>query len=550
MAVTNLTPEQQVALASQPMIDYMQTPEYRNEVIADNNRIAMALNAQGEKGWEKGAVGLPVPELQQPVVNQLPTIITQAEPDPAPIARAIQAQPQQQLRTLTPCDLGMCDGLSYGTNGQLTVATSAPSGKMMMNSGHAGGRNLLGQLLLAGELERLQATPETIEKNNMRTEIGDLNNMRRTPEWQTNYNSLVAQGVDRLVAGAQADRLTGTQFGGQIDSITSRYADPINQQRVQAVTDQNVGRLASQGAFDQIGLGNGSVAGGYQVPAPESITLGADGNYQTTSTINGQQVQSAPTTPDRLLNTVQGLTSPNTTTSTVNVLTNASNVAQQQLQQAQNENAYNQFNAGLKVEQALNTLANNDQRNQIAQERLELQQQNALARGTTSGSGSTTRDVPLGTVPTVYSKPPSTKAPSKVEQEFNAAKTNALKQRGQEADGGYSQAILDTMQPRTRVGAQAFNDSIRINRADPTIWNSPESVATNLQKVELGILHAQRVKQFLEQTNFKQGDENRNRIAHQEMNNKLTELLQFKAELMKQYERYRSQSGAGIAVGR
>ena len=551
MATNQQSPLEQVLAASAPVLAYQQTPAYRDEVIADNQAIASMLGAQGEKGWEKGTFGLPVPDIQDPVPQQLPTIEVQATQPPAPLQQVLNPTPQGQPRTLTPCDLGMCEGLSYGTNGQYTVASSAPTGKFLMNSGHAGGRNLLGQMLLAGDLDKRGATVEQIEKNNMRTELADLNDMRRSPQWSEQYNSLVGQDIDPRVAAAQSDRLTGNLYGGQVGSIVSRYADPVNQARVQALGDQQVGRLTAMGAFGDIGAANPSIEGGYQASVPTSVTQDGDGNYVTTANVGGQEIQSAPISPDRLAGVITGSSTPNASSANTWSIANAQNASDRAVAQANNQNAYNQARLEQQGIQQQATIEGNVLRNQI----------NALNAVTKAQSGGTTTseggNALTNPVPKEYQSLGKADT-SKAGQAKQAADERLLSSFGLNPDGTYVQQALQGLRNNSSAlsGVTAYNEASRINPADGNIWASPQATAQAMQKLQLGIAHAQNMRKYFENSDFKgntgTGNVKNNRAAYDVFGANLDRMLQLQNNLRLRYDKMRQPnplSTAGINLG-
>ena len=551
MATNQQSPLEQVLAASAPVLAYQQTPAYRDEVIADNQAIASMLGAQGEKGWEKGTFGLPVPDIQDPVPQQLPTIEVQATQPTAPLQQVLNPTPQGQPRTLTPCDLGMCEGLSYGTNGQYTVASSAPTGKFLMNSGHAGGRNLLGQMLLAGDLDKRGATVEQIEKNNMRTELADLNDMRRSPQWSEQYNSLVGQGIDPRVAAAQSDRLTGNLYGGQVGSIVSRYADPVNQARVQALGDQQVGRLTAMGAFGDIGAANPSIEGGYQASVPTSVTQDGDGNYVTTANVGGQEIQSAPISPDRLAGVITGSSTPNASSANTWSIANAQNASDRAVAQANNQNAYNQARLEQQGIQQQATIEGNVLRNQI----------NALNAVTKAQSGGTTTaeggNALTNPVPKEYQSLGKADT-SKAGQAKQAADERLLSSFGLNPDGTYVQQALQGLGNNSSAlsGVTAYNEAARINPADGNLWSNPQATAQAMQKLQLGIAHAQKIRKYFENSDFKgnagTGNVKNNRAAYDAFGANLDRMLQLQNNLRLRYDKMRQPnplSTAGINLG-
>ena len=545
MATNQQSPLEQVLAAAAPALAY-QPDEYEQAEARYYAEQEEKMRGLG-KGKEAYIAPFP-PRPQEEPIQQLPTIEVQATPTPTPLQQVLNPTPQGQPRTLTPCDLGMCEGLSYGTNGQYTVAASAPTGKFLMNSGHAGGRNLLGQMLLAGELEKRGATVEQLEKNNMRTELADLNDMRRSPQWSEQYNSLVSQGLDPRVAAAQSDRLTGNLYGGQVGSIVSRYADPVNQARVQALGDQQVGRLTSMGAFDQIGAANPSIEGGYQATVPTSITQDDEGNYVTTSNVGGQEIQSAPISPDRLAGVITGSTTPNAGTANTWSIANAQNASDRAVAQANNQNAYNKARLEQQAIQQQGTIENNVLRNQI----------NALNAVTKAQNGGTTSSSKSGNalsnpVPKEYQslgKPDTSKAG----QAKTAANEKAITSFGLNPDGTYSQNALNGLKanPTASFGVNAYNDALRINPADGAIWSDPNQTTRALQQLHYGIQHAQQMRQHFEGKGFTGANKRNSRAAYDTFGQNLDRMLKLQNELRLRYEQQRQPnalSTAGINLG-
>lgn len=544
MATNQQSPLEQVLAAAAPALAY-QPDEYE---LAEAKYYAEQEAKMRGLGKGKEATIAPFPPRpQEEPIQQLPTIQLQATPEPAPLQQVLNRVPQNQPRTLTPCDLGMCEGLSYGTNGQYTVAASAPTGKFLMNSGHAGGRNLLGQMLLAGDLEKRGATVEQLEKNNMRTELADLNDMRRSPQWSEQYNSLVQQGLDPRVAAAQSDRLTGNLYGGQVGSIVSRYADPVNQARVQALGDQQVGRLTAMGAFDDIGAANPSIEGGYQAVVPSSITQDDEGNYVTTSNMGGREIQSAPISPDRLAGVITGSTTPNAGTANTWSIANAQAVSDRAVAQANNQNAYNKARLEQQGIQQQSQIENNVLRNQISA-------LGAVAKAQGGGTTSSKSDNALANpVPKDYqslSKPDTSKAG----QAKQVANERAITSFGLNPDGTYSQTAVDKLatNPNASFGVTAYNNALRINPADGSIWSDPTKTAQALLQLNYGIQHAQRMRQYFEQKGFTGANKRNSRAAYDTFGQNLDRMLKLQNELRLRYEQQRQPnalSTAGITLG-
>ena len=544
MAINQQSPLEQVLAAAAPALAY-QPDEYEQ---AEAKYYAEQEEKMRGLGKGKDAYIAPFPPRpQEEPIQQLPTIQVQATPEPTPLQQVLNPTPQGQPRTLTPCDLGMCEGLSYGTNGQYTVAASAPTGKFLMNSGHAGGRNLLGQMLLAGELEKRGATVEQLEKNNMRTELADLNDMRRSPQWSEQYNSLVQQGLDPRVAAAQSDRLTGNLYGGQIGSIVSRYADPVNQARVQALGDQQVGRLTSMGAFDQIGAANPSIEGGYQATVPTSITQDDEGNYVTTTNMGGREIQSAPISPDRLAGVITGSTTPNAGTANTWSIANAQAASDRAVAQANNQNAYNKAQLEQQGIQQQAQIENNVLRNQVSA----LTALNkAQGGGTTSSDSSNALANPVPKEYQSLAKPDTSKAG----QAKQVANERAITSFGLNPDGTYSQTAVDKLatNPNVSFGVTSYNNALRINPADGAIWSDPNQTARALQQLHYGIQHAQRMRQHFEQKGFTGANKRNSRAAYDTFGQNLDRMLKLQNELRLRYEKQRQPnplSTAGINLG-
>lgn len=539
MATNQQSPLEQVLAAAAPALAY-QPDEYEQAEAKYYAEQEEKMRGLG-KGKEAYIAPFP-PRPQEQPVQQLPTIEVQATPTPTPLQQVLNPTPQGQPRTLTPCDLGMCDGLSYSRNGldSNMVASSAPNGRFMVSNGN----NLLAQLAGAAYLEKRGATVEQLEKNNMRTELADLNDMRRTPQWSEQYNSLVGQGLDPRVAAAQSDRLTGNLFGGQVGSIVSRYADPVNQARVQALGDQQVGRLTALGAFDQIGAANPSIEGGYQATVPTSITQDDEGNYVTTSNVGGQEIQSAPISPDRLAGVITGSTAPNAGTANTWSIANAQAASDRAVAQANNQNAYNKARLEQQAIQQQGQIENNVLRNQINALNAVTKAQNS---GKTTAKGG---NVLAGTIPKEYQslgKPDTSKAG----QAKQVANERAITSFGLNPDGTYSQTAVDKLatNPNASFGVTAYNNALRINPADGAIWSDPTKTAQALQQLNYGIQHAQQMRQHFEKKGFTGAN---SRAAYDSFGQNLDRMLKLQNQLRENYEQLRKPnvlSTAGITLG-
>lgn len=538
MATNQQTPLEQVLAAAAPALAY-QPDEYELAEAKYYAEQEAKMNGLG-KGKEAYIAPFP-PRPQEEPIQQLPTIEVQATPTPTPLQQVLNPTPQNQPRTLTPCDLGMCDGLSYSRNGldSNIVASSAPNGRFMVSNGN----NLLAQLAGAAYLEKRGATVAQLETNNQRTELADLNDMRRTPQWAEQYNSLVDQGLDPRVAGAQADRLTGDLYGGQVGSIVSRYADPVNQARIQALGDQQVARLTSLGAFDQIGSANPSVAGGYQATVPTSISQTEDGNYVATSNLGGNEITSAPISGNRLAGVITGATSPNANTANTWSIANAQATADNAIANSANQQAYNQAQLEQRAIQQQAQMENNALRNQISA-------YNALSKEATASSGGSGKD-DGNPIPSDYRKA-NAKAPAPIVPDESIA---TIERYGLNPDGSYRSNALQAMSsnPRATLGAQAYNEAIRINPADGQIWTNPQDTMKALQQLQLGIEHARQLRTHFESTDFKGATNSTSiRTAYDAYGRNLDRMLQLQNNLRLRYEKQRAPQplgSAGIQLG-
>ena len=544
MATNQQSPLEQVLAAAAPALAY-QPDEYEQAEAKYYAEQEEKMRGLG-KGKEAYIAPFP-PRPQEEPIQQLPTIEVQATPSPTPLQQVLNPTPQEQPRTLTPCDLGMCEGLSYSRNGMDSnfVASSAPTGRFMVGNGN----NLLAQMAGAAYLEKRGATVEQLEKNNMRTELADLNDMRRSPQWSEQYNNLVGQGLDPRAAAAQADRLTGNLFGGQVGSIVSRYADPVNQARVQALTDERQGRLLSAGLLDRLSVGNASVDGGYQATAYGDLTPDDTGNYLGTLNVGGQQLESAPISPDRVAGSVAGVTSPNASTANTWSIANAQAASDRAVAQANNQNVYNKAQLEQRAIQQQSQIENNVLRNQISA-------LSAVAKAQGGGTTSSKSDNALVN-PVLAEYQSLTKGQksdnSKAGLTQKAKDEKALTAFGLNPDGTYSQAAIDNLanNPSATVGVAAYNNALRINPADISLSTDPNATARALQNLQAGIRHAQQVRQYFERNNFKAGKFDR--TAYDAYGRNLDRMLQLQSVLRNQYNKLRTpnvlDSTAGITLG-
>ena len=542
MATNQQSPLEQVLAAAAPALAY-QPDEYELAEAKYYAEQEAKMNGLG-KGKEAYIAPFP-PRPQEEPIQQLPTIQVQATPEPAPLQQVLNPTPQAQPRTLTPCDLGMCDGLSYSRNGldSNIVASSAPNGRFMVSNGN----NLLAQLAGAAYLENRGATVELLEKNNMRTELADLNDMRRSPQWSEQYNSLVQQGLDPRVAAAQSDRLTGNLYGGQVGSIVSRYADPVNQARVQALTDSDQARLLSVGLMDKLSLGDNSVEGGYQPIAAGDYTQDENGDYVGSLNYRGQQLETAPTSGDRLAASITGAVSPNASTANTWSIANAQNASDRAVAQANNQLAYNKAQLEQQGIQQQAQIENNVLRNQISALTAVAKAQNG---GTASSDSSNALANPVPKEYQSLAKPDT----SKEGQEKQVANEKAITSFGLNPDGTYSQNALNGLKanPTASFGVNTYNDALRINPADGQIWSDPNQTARALQQLHYGIQHAQQMRRHFEGKGFNGAGAKNSRAAYDTFGQNLDRMLKLQNELRLRYEQQRrpnALSTAGITLG-
>ena len=540
MATNQQSPLEQVLAAATPALAY-QPDEYE---LAEAKYYAEQEAKLRGLGKGKDAYIAPFPPRpQEEPIQQLPTIQLQATPEPAPLQQVLNPTPQGQPRTLTACDLGMCDGLSYSRNGldSNMVTSSAPNGRFMVSNGN----NLLAQLAGAAYLESRGATVELLEKNNMRTELADLNDMRRTPQWSEQYNSLVQQGLDPRVAAAQSDRLTGNLYGGQVGSIVSRYADPVNQARVQALTDSDQARLLSVGLMDKLSLGDNSVEGGYQPIAAGDYTQDENGDYVGSLNYRGQQLETAPTSGDRLAASITGAVSPNASTANTWSIANAQAASDRAVVQANNQNVYNKAWLEQHGIQQQSQIENNVLRNQIS----------ALSAAAKAQGGTTSKsdNALANPVPKEYQSlgKPGT---SKAGQAKQVANERAITSFGLNPDGTYAQTAVDKLatNPNASFGVTSYNNALRINPADGAIWSDPTKTAQALQQLHYGIQHAQRMRQHFEKKGFTGANSRNSRAAYDAFGKNLDRMFKLQNELRLRYEQQRQPnvlSTAGITLG-
>ena len=544
MATNQQSPLEQVLAAAAPALAY-QPDEYEQAEAKYYAEQEEKMRGLG-KGKEAYIAPFP-PRPQEEPIQQLPTIEVQATPTPTPLQQVLNPTPQGQPRTLTPCDLGMCDGLSYSRNGldSNMVASSAPNGRFMVSNGN----NLLAQLAGAAYLEKRGATVEQLEKNNMRTELADLNDMRRSPQWSEQYNSLVQQGLDPRVAAAQSDRLTGNLYGGQVGSIVSRYADPVNQARVQALTDSDQARLLSVGLSDKLSLGDNSVEGGYQPIAAGDYTQDENGDYVGSLNYRGQQLETAPTSGDRLAASITGAVSPNASTANTWSIANAQNASDRAVAQANNQNAYNQA----RLEQL-----GIQQQNQIEQNVLHNKINALTALNKAQNGGTTSSDSSNALVNPVLAEYQSLTKGQKPDNSKEGLAQKAKDERttisfGLNPDGTYPQSAVDKLatNPNGSFDVTAYNNALRINPADISLSTDPNATAQALQNLQAGIRHAQQVRQYFERNNFKAGKFDR--TAYDTYGRNLDRMLQLQSVLLNQYNKMRTpnvlNTTAGINLG-
>lgn len=472
-----------------------------------------------EKGMmEKGTSAVPSPAPLQQVLQ--PTAPAQQAAPQAPLQQVLQQPPQANARALSPCELGMCEGLSFSRNAndQNIVASSAPTGRFMVSNGN----NLLAQMAGAAYLESRGANVELLEKNNLRTELADLNDMRRRPEWETQYQSLIATGMHPTAAAAQSDRLVGTALGSQFSSIVSRYADPVNQARVQAATNQRVGQLEAAGLLGQIGAGNQSVVDGYTAFAPTSgFVPDGQGGYTTTFDVNGQQVTTDSISGGRIGNVLQGTVAPNAGTETTNALYNAALQSEAAMAAQNNKTAEGQYKANLDALKA---------------------QANALGLGSSGRASAAAEPAPIGT-PKAFETPPEPLSA----KEAQARADDAAASSGQlSVDGSLTPATINRLHPENQAEALEYNAAVQLNPANAMLWSTPAGtqnmLATLRTAIKLGERMAARYK-----ANPKP---NEAVMVLQRANDRnLTRFYQIQNEALKRYEAQRTAAAAGLKVG-
>ena len=472
-----------------------------------------------EKGMmEKGASAVPSPAPLQQVLQ--PTAPAQQAAPQAPLQQVLQQPPQANARALSPCELGMCEGLSFSRNAndQNIVASSAPTGRFMVSNGN----NLLAQMAGAAYLESRGANVELLEKNNLRTELADLNDMRRRPEWETQYQSLIATGMHPTAAAAQSDRLVGTALGSQFSSIVSRYADPVNQARVQAATNQRVGQLEAAGLLGHIGAGNQSVVNGYTAVAPTSgFVPDGQGGYTTTFNVNGQQVTTDSISGNRIGNVLQGAVAPNAGTETTNALYNAGLQSDAAMAAQNNKTAEGQYKANLDALKA---------------------QANALGLGSSGRASAAAEPAPIGT-PKAFETPPEPLSA----KEAQARADDAAASSGQlSVDGSLTPAVINQLSPENQAEAREYNAAVQLNPANAMLWSTPAGtqnmLATLRTAIKLGERMAARYKA--------NPNPNEAVMVLQRANDRnLTRFYQLQNEALKRYEAQRTAAAAGLKVG-
>lgn len=284
---------QNAILAAQPVLNY-QNDAYENaEEAYYAQQSALALAAG--KGKESEIAPFPA-RPEQPM------------PAPAPERQTISlgsivAPEQQPVRTLSPCEMGLCG--SYGgvnVGGTPVLAQNTDKGIVSMSGTQALGRNRLGQLLVAGRLASQGATVETLEKGNKAQELYNLEQMRRTPEWLERYEALLPHyNNDPRLAGAQADFVTGNAYGGEISSQVNRWLAPQTYDQLNKAEERNAVLAMANPEYANVLANRPVIEGGLN---PMAQITGYQANGDGTNTFNvlmgGQELsstQSADTTP-------------------------------------------------------------------------------------------------------------------------------------------------------------------------------------------------------------------------------------------------------------
>lgn len=547
---TNRDPIAAALAAADPALNYQ--PDQYDMDMAKYYAEQEALMAKGGKG---GEMFIPTfPQREQPVfMGDMPPIEVTAQDLSNEPNNAI-APPQQTLgevlqtpnpkTTLTPCDYGMCDGLTVGNvaGGTNYVASSAPTGQYVVGNAN----NPLAQMLTAGYLESRGATPEAVEKNNMRKELANLNNMRRTPEWNNQYQAMVASGMNIEAASAQADRVLGNQLGGDISSTVSRYADSQNQRRVQAAYDADAGRLMAAGLYNQLENANYSLPQGYQASGYGNLAQTESGNLVGKMNLNGQQFDGAEISPNRLMGSVAGAGATNASLGNTLALTNSMQAQENQAQTAANENAYREAQLGINVLTQQGNIANREMRNELQQQSLEQKlalQQAKLDQQAAGGGGS--RGGKAASAPT--------RQVDKDALKKSMADFEKVKQAMPEVydpDGGFSKKHIDAAPAHAKRDIEAYNRILRLDTANSALANDPEVMLSTINDAQMSINYINGLRNYITRTGF-QGTNAR--AQYEEYGRSLNFALNVDRMMREKYDSYRSsvnpKSSLGIKTG-
>lgn len=291
-----LTQEEAVAAAistAAPAIAYAKTPEQMAEdrYYAEQTAISRQNNAgkEAEVPPYPGYLGNvpPVREVELPPEQPLQHVVAGSPPYLQP------EQPQQAgTRLATPCDYGMCEGLS--TMGETTPNRAIWSNgtTTVVRGPGPGGRSRLSELAGAGFRERNRMTPQVLENQNRGAEVERLSNAQRDPLWTAAYTAAFAKTNSPEAAAAAANNVMAAQ-SPETQNIYARYQARADQTAVnQAIDRQNAQSLITGDYTVNQALGNNAMASAPSIVNAAgnptdgySIDLLADGGsaYQTTA---------------------------------------------------------------------------------------------------------------------------------------------------------------------------------------------------------------------------------------------------------------------------
>lgn len=275
--------------AAYPALDGVYQPtDYENAQAADIKRQQAEIGQQ-YKGSEI--------RLNPMSWNEYQSTLPQ-EPEAPPTLQGMVQEPQTPEQ-VTKCQMGFC-GNNSGIigNGQPFIQRNFEKGVI------AGGDfGLYGQLVGNARRRAMGATTDALEKSNREMEQYKLADMRRSPEWYQNYQTLSQQYPnDPDLAMKQSDLMTGNQFGGDYASTSQQYFAPAAQKAVDAYGDQRnalgvmLGNdFLSQNPYENMGQGTVAPRGNLTSYAPNE-----DGTNAIGIDINGQQYNTSES-PDLTL---------------------------------------------------------------------------------------------------------------------------------------------------------------------------------------------------------------------------------------------------------